>query len=61
MPWDRKRLLGYVETIQLLLGGTDKLCYPFTTMGDIHLSKHALMRLLIYLPIAVRRTFYVAK
>ena len=27
MPWDRKRLLGYVETIQLLLRGTDKKLY----------------------------------
>ena len=25
MPWDRKRLLGYVETIQLILGVTDKI------------------------------------
>ena len=24
MPWDRKRLLGYVETIQLILGKNDK-------------------------------------
>ena len=24
MPWDRKRLLGYVEIIQLILGVTDK-------------------------------------
>ena len=24
MPWDRKRLLGYVETIQLIVGVTDK-------------------------------------
>ena len=24
MPWDRKRLLGYVETIQLILGVADK-------------------------------------
>ena len=23
MPWDRKRLLGYVESIQLILGVTD--------------------------------------
>ena len=23
MPWDRKRLLDYVETIQLILGVTD--------------------------------------
>ena len=27
MPWDRKRLLGYVETIQLILGVTDKSDY----------------------------------
>ena len=27
MPSDRKRLLGYVETIQLILGVTDKYCY----------------------------------
>ena len=27
MPWDRKRLLGYVETIQLILGVTDKAKY----------------------------------
>ena len=25
MPWDRKRLLGYVETIQLILGLTEKM------------------------------------
>ena len=25
MPWDRKRLLGHVETIQLILGVTDTL------------------------------------
>ena len=25
MPWDRKRLLGHVETIQLILGVTDKI------------------------------------
>ena len=24
MPWDRKRLLGYVETIQFILGVPDK-------------------------------------
>ena len=24
MPWDSKRLLSYVETIQLILGVTDK-------------------------------------
>ena len=27
MPWDRKRLLGYVETIQLILELTDKHFY----------------------------------
>ena len=27
MPWDRKRLLGYVETIQLILGVTDLNTY----------------------------------
>ena len=27
MPWDRKRLLGYVETIQLILEVTDKILY----------------------------------
>ena len=27
MPWDRKRLLGHVETIQLILGVTDKVGY----------------------------------
>ena len=27
MPWDRKRLLGYVETIQLILGVTDNFKY----------------------------------
>ena len=27
MPWDRKRLLGHVETMQLILGVTDKTFY----------------------------------
>ena len=27
MPWDRKRLLGYVETIQLIVGVTDNIIY----------------------------------
>ena len=27
MPWDRKRLLGYVEIIQLILGVTDRTHY----------------------------------
>ena len=29
MPWDRKRFLGYVETIQLILGVTDKALLLF--------------------------------
>ena len=32
MPWDRKRLLGYVETIQLLLGVTDKCAYKLLSV-----------------------------
>ena len=31
MPWDRKRLLGYVESIQLILAVTDNLRYYFRT------------------------------
>ena len=27
MQWDKKRLLGYVETIQLILVVTDKMIY----------------------------------
>ena len=30
MPWDRKRLLGYVETIHLMLGVTDKYIYKYS-------------------------------
>ena len=29
MPWDRKRLLGYVETIKIILGVTDKSLTQF--------------------------------
>ena len=36
MLWDRKRLLGYVETIQLILGMTDKDKYSDT-------NKHVLV------------------
>ena len=32
MPWDRKRLLGYVETIQLILGVTDKYIFQATML-----------------------------
>ena len=41
MPWDRKRLLGYVETIQLILGVTDKICYMTKTMTQVSLYIHA--------------------
>ena len=34
MPWDRKRLLGYVETIQLILGVTDKAYYVANSMDQ---------------------------
>ena len=37
MPLDRKRLLGYVETIQLILGVTDKRQYePYLRNTVIH-------------------------
>ena len=36
MPWDRKGLLGHVETIQLMLGVTDKKIYKcLTSIGAI--------------------------
>ena len=35
MPWDRKRLLGYVETIQLILGVTDKHLYNYVLTNHI--------------------------
>ena len=37
MLWDRKHLFGYVETIQLTLGVTDKVCYatkPVLVVSD---------------------------
>ena len=34
MPWDRKRLLGYVEIIQLILGVTDKI-FCMTSLNTI--------------------------
>ena len=40
MPWDRKRLLGYVETIQLILGVTDKK-YAAPTSSVCQLNKTA--------------------
>ena len=33
MPWDGKRLLGHVETIQLTFGVTDKTNYIYTCIG----------------------------
>ena len=32
MPWDRKRLLGYVETIQLILGMADNIIYNVSSI-----------------------------
>ena len=40
MPWDRKRLLGYVETIQLILGVTDKV-----VLDDIDLFKREVSKI----------------
>ena len=34
MPWDRKRLLGYVETIQLILVVTDNFIYKSVHLVD---------------------------
>ena len=36
MPWDRKRLLGHVETIQLILGVTDNWFYIFQIFAFFH-------------------------
>ena len=41
MPWDRKRLLGYVETIQLILVVTDKNTYYDNEIPDEILQKAA--------------------
>ena len=35
MPWDMKRLLGYVETIQLILAVTNKSGYQIKLFEDI--------------------------
>ena len=42
MPWDRKRLLGYVETMRVILGVTDKEIYEdkLGKSGDRILSSH---------------------
>ena len=37
MPWDRKRLLGYAETIQIILGVTDKNNYRCNRL--VHVCK----------------------
>ena len=39
MPWDRKRLLGYVETIQLIFVVTDKLSYSQLVTQAYQLGK----------------------
>ena len=43
MPWDRKRLLGYVEIIQLILGVTDKsdICWWFSGMYMVTVIRDA--------------------
>ena len=38
MPWDRKRLLGYVETIQLIIGETDKFQYEGLSNNDFWMT-----------------------
>ena len=36
MRWDRKRLLGYVETIQLIVAVTDKNSYlPLLSLKEL--------------------------
>ena len=47
MPWDRKRLLGYVETIQLILGVTDK--FKLHSLPDFHLLKRTNFHLHIHI------------
>ena len=49
MPWDRKRLLGYVETIQLILGVTDNTEY----MSVIDLDFLSETQFALYLWIAI--------
>ena len=41
MLWDRKRLLGYDETIQLVLGVTDKTTYNLEAEPGKLISKDA--------------------
>ena len=36
MPWDRKRLLGHVETIQLILGVTDNILFKIVLYESVH-------------------------
>ena len=43
MPWDRKRLLGYVETIQLILVVTDKIDIWFKTEPVHEISNNVLL------------------
>ena len=46
MPWDRKRLSGYVETMKLILGVTDKLDYPFDIFNACHYNNHTAFQVL---------------
>ena len=48
MPLDRKRLLGYVETIQLILGVTDKRYYK-GRISEIILNMNQWLNLQIFL------------
>ena len=38
MLWDRKRLLGYVEIIQLILGVTDKYKYMHNSSLEMSMN-----------------------
>ena len=42
MPRDRKRLLGYVETIQLILGVTDNINYNIDAFCVEHILRSSL-------------------
>ena len=46
MPWDRKRLLGYVETIQSILAVTDK--QELWRHGSIAKTKYQFKHVQVY-------------
>ena len=52
MPWDRKRLLSYVETTQLISGVTDKLIFMRTekVWGMFHILDKALVHFSYIVP-----------